>query len=592
MDSFARFQARLDRNNGHTRHSDPGNEPQDGDDEHQQRTLSSTPRRLFGNSATPLEIPQVVFGFRSDQVVLTRDDYTEKRTRIWVQIIESQLEAYLHHVWLREKNLETREYETRYFWMFISSGLDRILGAELVFIVSRREEQDPTDWPTDPIFLFHELYQRAQRIEPLTLILLQEPVLGRQDFRTLYFGLSNFPLRSVGLLNLPRDGFGFVDSELPPRTLQVIALTDTEVEIAIQYGLTRVLARLGFLAARVPYPPYIDLERKSCFKLKDMEGSLPAAHPALRDPRLMAMSSESQVTLVVPQSEVETFRAEMRQLPLGGIQPLAIYSLIHDDCDSVFLWRMNGGRINIHHAKQGERLTAISFVILCPGHEKNRIRQSSDGYLGEYRNLTNIRLLQSDGYLVLFTPNSWTQFLSAIHNESPFTLTAEDEEALKFHLAWPPHPPSQGAINSANPFIAYGGVHRRKPNPRYHAAHVDMGRIAMLIEPREEDANLDLMDDYVAQLQSIMAKTLPKERPRALRPGGCLIVVQICLPPPPGEDWRAIAVLPPEAPGVLPLGELYQLISRDRVPRNVVLNGEWEFQLYFECWGFKLTDGM
>jgi hypothetical protein len=168
----------------------------------------------------------------------------------------------------------------------------------------------------------------------------------------------------------------------------------------------------------------------------------------------------------------------------------------------------------------------------------------------------------------------------------------DEAEAIEFHLAWPPHPQSNGAVVSNHTIIAYGGAHRRKPQARFTAPHVSMTRIVYIKEARPEDTSVDVTLEYIAQLQKIIAETLPVEKPQGIGPQGCLVVVQFCLPPPPGDDWRVIAVIPSECQSGVPLDKLYGLIDRGSVPGNGEYGGEEEMQVYFECWGFKLTEAL
>ena len=230
--AFEKLQRRLEIHNGEPGRKSPSADAKD-EAKANQFELSASPMRLFRMvTPTPMTLEATSFGYREDTVTLSSGEYVEKRKRGWFQIVESELEGYLHHVWLRERDVETQEITKRYFWLFVSSGLEQVLGTELVMLVSRREDQPTSAFPSDPIYLFHQLYNGRQKPIPGSLVRLAEPIFSRPDFRTLMYGIRNLPLRNLRLLDVPLDGFGLTDSELPRNTLQITVLTDVEAEIA------------------------------------------------------------------------------------------------------------------------------------------------------------------------------------------------------------------------------------------------------------------------------------------------------------------------------------------------------------------------
>jgi hypothetical protein len=293
---------------------------------------------------------------------------TSDRTRV-----ETTIDYGLIRDFEDASGIRTRDFG----WTYKSRGLAARNGCEVVIDVLCRETEDSSNYPTDPMSMFDDMFDMNKPIRRGTVLLFDCPLFGREDFTAVYF-----PLRIVQKSS-PREG-----SRAAPDLLHCIAVTDTEYDASLSAGFTRVLVRLGLSKHWYPCPPHIDRDRKSCITLEEVHSSIPGRGSPVNVKGLAAYRQQSQVVLEVPAYARLNFQEEVLAANMPRIPSFWIFSDIHETCDSAYVWRADGVAPDILCARVGvPKRIAAGFLMFCPGQRRNSVRLFGDGFLGMAQSL-------------------------------------------------------------------------------------------------------------------------------------------------------------------------------------------------------------
>ena len=144
-------------------------------------------------------------------------------------------------------------------WTYVTDGFVGIGRPE--FVLSIRRAPDEATFPRDPFDLFKLVYQSAapgNELDEWTLADFHGEFLGRADL--------------TGVLVVPAEAPAGIT--LPDRVLGMIVVTADEVEVANALAVARVTSMLGQRDRYFPMPFWLDRDRQSVVKPKDLEGSV------------------------------------------------------------------------------------------------------------------------------------------------------------------------------------------------------------------------------------------------------------------------------------------------------------------------------
>ena len=134
-------------------------------------------------------------------------------------------------------------------WIFVSHGLAALKQRELVFVLRINDSDQANKFPKTPLPLFIFLFKAILQKKRFTIgDVVRFGEKGLMGFGGMGFTFGNINSRQI---------------QLPPHYLNCILLTREEVVAAQAFGVTRVLARMGFESNRFPFNPWNDDQRKS-----------------------------------------------------------------------------------------------------------------------------------------------------------------------------------------------------------------------------------------------------------------------------------------------------------------------------------------
>src|SRR5215469_311992 len=257
-------------------------------------------------------------------------------------------------------------------WTYISDGLWAQKQKEIMFTVQRREGEKPEDYPTGVFGLFATVYHYAEKGELVdaggSSLLGQSEFLGRKD------------IRGVGYTEpLPVPG---VDAGNGP-LLTAIMLKGDEAQIARDFGLTRVTARLGQEYRYYPFPPWADLDREPVITSAEMDKSV-VAKLKIRSVDVQASFylENGNIFIRVPGDSEAAAALQKHILEPPPTEPLMFRGHVDSRAGACLVWVVGSKNPNAISDPGGDasRMTgAFLIMAMDPKAETDRVQLTEDG---------------------------------------------------------------------------------------------------------------------------------------------------------------------------------------------------------------------
>lgn len=306
-----------------------------------------------------------------------------------VELIARSLGArvYLH-------DLDTRDGIIR-CWTYVSDGLLAHRQKEIIFTLRCQSGQAPHAYPKDPLDLFRWIHQAAQSGELVDVGGFTQ--FGSRGFfgRHLVY-IQPQPLRGVAL---------------PGDAVAAILVTDDEVLAVQEFGITRVMSRLGFATRYYPCPPWSDPSRRGLSFARTRTESILARLAPIHAPGVSVLRCEQRIEIRVAWPLPGRLATHLAELALGT--PIALLTRLDSTANGCLVWKpgQTGPEAIAPPDSDGSRLCGC-FVLLVGEQSKNEMR------------------VTEDGYGLLLTTSSWTAIRDALLRRQEADVRLEDSMHL------------------------------------------------------------------------------------------------------------------------------------------------------------------
>ena len=257
-------------------------------------------------------------------------------------------------------------------WSYVSEGLLNHGQVELVFTLRCEPHEDPDNIPDDPLNFLIFIEQLASQGQTL-----DAGCMTRFGPEGAFF--------SRHLVYIPTQPMAGVP--LPPAGKSITALLVTEEELTAveQFGISRLISRLGYAARYYPCPPWSDRTRTSLsFERARAESVL--SRTSRLPARGVSVVMEAERLLVSARADLPARGgvsvAWRRRLSLDWSNtPLALLTDIDPQSDGCLVWEPGqpGPNAITPPGSKGERLSGC-FLLFVPGQASDEVRLFEDGY--------------------------------------------------------------------------------------------------------------------------------------------------------------------------------------------------------------------
>ncbi|MDP3275507.1 MAG: hypothetical protein Q8Q09_09955 [Deltaproteobacteria bacterium] len=292
-------------------------------------------------------------------------------------------------------------------WTWVSQGFALEGHPELTLTIRRGLREPVEPFSQDPAKLFGALWHRLHAVEGALLQSGDVLALEPGEFLATDQWAAVGALPAMPLAQVPA---------LDANALMLIALYKDEFELARDYGLSRVSARMGRDAGLFPSAPWLDRDRKSVAKNDRPERTVLGKCLRVTSRAGCVFVSDDCVQLELPARAAEGLRAPLGELP----EDTALVLLLPHDplADGVLVWQPNDREITAIGA-QDSRGTRVcgNFVALIHGQPANGANPLEDGFA------------------VRTKDTEWQALRRALAAGQDWSLTATDESlgfALRF----------------------------------------------------------------------------------------------------------------------------------------------------------------
>jgi len=296
-----------------------------------------------------------------------------------------KVEVYLHEFFLGDRN--------RSCWTYLTQGMTAHGQREMALSLLVDDDADPTDLPKTPLKMFKLLHERRSGDRQVDL---------GGSTRLGQTGIFGFPC----LFYVP--AIQFADLPNLDDVLGLILVHEEEFEYARQYGLTRLLSRLGKFCSSFPYPTWNTQARPSLFNAGTRELSLltDAGHISLDHSAVEQAGEQLQLHLSV--TDLSRLRKALDQLELDQ---LAIFNTAFSlACDASLYWQEGQQQPGAYAAPDASGgIIGGSFISVC--------RTDAGSFA-----------ITEDGYAASFDPGQFQQLIEAVRNTEPTEITLNDSQ--------------------------------------------------------------------------------------------------------------------------------------------------------------------
>jgi hypothetical protein len=210
-----------------------------------------------------------------------------------------------------------------------------------------------------------------------------------------------------------------VASAVAEELLRGILLTEAEIELAKEYGFSRVLSRLGRAYRHYPFPTWIDSARPSVASADELEKTvlheIPWAWP--NGASALLIRDQDLILLRLTSAAGGRLAHALAQLPRSAA--IAVLTDIDPIANGCLVWepgQLEPAAIAPNGGDNGSALSAC-FLLFAPDQPAN------GGCAIE------------DGLALELTASSWTALRAAIETRHPVAIQAEND-GLSFSLEW------------------------------------------------------------------------------------------------------------------------------------------------------------
>jgi hypothetical protein len=217
------------------------------------------------------------------------------------------------------------------------------------------------------------------------------------------FGRRNFLGRHLAYI--PVQSLPNID--LPHPAICAILVTEDEVEAIQEFGITRVMARLGQAAHYYPCPPWSDPSRPGISFAESRERSLLARVDHFHARGCRAYQFDDQIVLVLAKSTGALVAEGLAELPEEAA--FALPTEFDRDADGCCGWEP-GQSEPVAIAPEGSSMRRVCgcFLMFTVGQEKDGATRFEDGFG------------------VFLKPQSWRELREAIRHEKPIRIPPTD----------------------------------------------------------------------------------------------------------------------------------------------------------------------
>ena len=287
-------------------------------------------------------------------------------------------------------------------WIFVSHGLAALKQRELVLVLRIKDSNQPVRLPKTPLPLFIFLFKAILQKKRYTLgDVIRFGEKGLMGFGGLGFTFGNINVRNV---------------QLPTQYLNCVLLTREEVVAAQAFGLTRVLARMGFETNRFPFNPWNDVDRQSL----PMQG-------VIKNSQFRGINTQnlkhSSVNLVGGEKVVLTVAAAMQNTVINFMKEqgnttqfgFTTQLLPYHEGALVWLPEKDSIEMNVNPDLDGN-VIAGSYVMLTHSEQSGAA-------------------MVEDGFQVQLDDEAWLAFRNAIAKKQNVSITPSSGD-MEFSLVW------------------------------------------------------------------------------------------------------------------------------------------------------------
>jgi len=272
---------------------------------------------------------------------------------------------------------------------------------ELIFTLRRGRGEKASDFPEDPFQFFVAVHGFAARGQ----------LVDAGDISQ--FGGAGL-LGYEGLAYIRPQPFKAFEVSSP--ALAAILLTEEELVAVKEFGITRVMARLGQAYHYYPCPPWSDRTRSGLPLIERMQESLLARTHRIRAPGVRVRLEGNQILLrLLPQAS-PNLQSQLGQLPSNV--SLSLLTELDPVADGCLVWEPGqSGPVAITPPNSDGSRLAGCFMAFVP-------EQAEDG--GQ---------LFEDGFVMMLTDASWMTIRQALETRRAVSVPAA-KTGLSFSMEW------------------------------------------------------------------------------------------------------------------------------------------------------------
>jgi hypothetical protein len=289
------------------------------------------------------------------------------------------------------------------FLSAVSEGLAKRRQRELVFTVRLAAGEDPTDKMREIVRFLVTVYAWASEGNLVDAggftQFGQRGLFGRADSGLLY-----------------TDARAMDGVRLPEQALAGVSVDAREIRAALDYGVYRVLTRIGLQLRLFPFPTWTDLER-SCAVTADEAESRLTQLQRVRAPGVSFVLHGDLLRVSLPNDTTGLLRS-LRALAPGV--PFALLTRPAPSANAILVWSPGQeGMSGISpDGSDGSRRSGSCLVVVPGGKHADEVRTFEDGCS------------------VSFSTESWGLLSASLAGERPFALPTPS--GMRIEIALPP----------------------------------------------------------------------------------------------------------------------------------------------------------